>query len=218
MARARAEQGQNVARMFADAKVSYPPKQLYLRGFKHERQLELWAGGSTGPLRLVHSFPFCSASGELGPKRRQGDLQVPEGFYEIDRFNRQSNFLLSLGVSYPNASDRLLGSKGRLGGDIFIHGACVSIGCIAIEDGPVQQLFLVALDARGAGAGRIAVHLFPRRLDEAGLEELKRHPAAAEHLGFWRSLQPAYQWFEQHHRVPKVGVDPRTGAYQIHPG
>ncbi|MFZ5471106.1 MAG: L,D-transpeptidase family protein [Myxococcota bacterium] len=215
VAEARQAKGQVIKDLFRAANLVYPPDELYVRAFKHEKELEVWAGKKGQPLSKVKSYSFCSASGELGPKRRLGDLQVPEGFYVVDRFNRRSNFLLSLGVSYPNDSDRLLGEKGWLGGDIFIHGSCVSIGCIAIEDGPIQEVFVMALDTRQR---RIPVHIFPRRLDAAGFEELARHPRANEHLQFWKGLQPGYLYFEEKHRPPRMTVDPKTGAYRIHKG
>ena len=137
---ARAEKTETVRALFAAALVPYPPARLFLRAFKREQVLELWAGPKTGSLTLVKTFPVCARSGTLGPKRRLGDLQVPEGAYRIDRFNATSNFYLSLGVDYPNASDRILGTPGRLGGDIFIHGDCVTIGCLPITDDLIKEL------------------------------------------------------------------------------
>ena len=215
---ARRAKGQAVKDAFKAAGVAYPAKEMLLRAFKAEKELEVWAGPKGKPLTRVKTIPFCYASGELGPKRVQGDAQVPEGFYVVDRYNPTSSFLLSLRVSYPNDSDRVLGVKNRLGGDIYIHGSCASIGCIAIEDGPIQELYLMALDAREAGA-TVGVHLFPRRLDDAGLAALEKAPGAtAELVSFWKGLQPGYLLFEQSRRPPRVTVDPRTGAYRFQPG
>jgi len=98
----------------------YPPHAILLRAFKKEASLELWATATADqPYVLVHEYRICTSSGVLGPKRRFGDEQVPEGFYELDWFNPQSNFFLSLHISYPNASDRVLGYRQNLGGDIF---------------------------------------------------------------------------------------------------
>ncbi len=108
---------------------------ILLRAYKQESELELWAKNKKDKqYTLLKTYKICASSGTLGPKRKQGDIQVPEGFYVIDRFNPVSNFYLSLGVSYPNASDKILGVKGALGGDIFIHGNCVTIGCLPISD------------------------------------------------------------------------------------
>src|SRR5687767_4805391 len=110
---------------FTKEGLAFPPREIFLRVFKKEKELELWTKDPAKGWTRAKSYPFCYASGNLGPKRKQGDLQVPEGFYHVDRFNPSSNFHLSLGVSYPNQSDRILGRKGELGGDIFIHGDCV---------------------------------------------------------------------------------------------
>ena len=125
--------------MFADAGVPYPAREIYLRAFKFEGQLELWArpANDHALFHLVHTYPIQCASGRLGPKRREGDGQVPEGFYFVERFNPRSLFHLSLGLNYPNASDRLLTTNpAQPGSDVFIHGNAVSVGCLAMGDGP----------------------------------------------------------------------------------
>ena len=208
VARAREDQAQALAKLFADAGLTYPPDELYLRAFKEEKVLEVWSGPRGKPLKLVTRYPICAASGELGPKRQEGDLQVPEGLYEIKSFNPTSSFHLSMEVSYPNASDRVLGTKGKLGGLIYLHGNCASIGCIAITDGPAEQVYLMASDAK---LRRLPIHIFPRRLDEAALKSLEASP----HHGFWKQLQPAYAQFEQTRRPPVAKVDAKTGAYAV---
>lgn len=216
---ARRERGEEVRRLFATAKVAYPPAQLYLRIFKHERQVEVWARDAAPAMKLVTTYRACATSGDLGPKRRQGDGQIPEGFYVVDRFNPTSNFYLSLGLDYPNASDRLLGERGNLGGDIFIHGDCVTIGCVPIED-DIKALYLMALDTYVSGGGRpVVVHLFPRRLDDAGVRELLGRGAMdAGLVEFWRSLVPAYELFERERVLPRTSVDPRSGRYSVRSG
>lgn len=217
---ARKNQTEKINALFKAAAVEYPARELYLRAFKDEGELELWAGpGKGAPLKKITTFSICMKSGDLGPKRQQGDGQVPEGFYKVDRFNARSNFHLSLGINYPNDSDRLRGKKGtRLGGDIFIHGSCVTIGCLPIRDEYIEQLYVIALDAKVAGARELPVHIFPRRLDskcQADLEEDSDGDKAL--LQFWQQLIPAYQAFEQTRRPPKVSVNPKTGAYIITP-
>ncbi|HYO64762.1 MAG TPA: L,D-transpeptidase family protein, partial [Archangium sp.] len=133
-----------VAKLFTRAGVSWPPEELYVRAFKQERELEVWAGAKGERLRKVKTFPFCAASGDVGPKRREGDEQVPEGFYTLDQFNPRSQFHLSMRVSYPNEADRRLGGR-PLGGAIYVHGNCMSIGCIALQDGPIEELYLMVL-------------------------------------------------------------------------
>ncbi len=214
---ARARRGEEVRRLFVEAGLPYPAPRLYIRVFKKERVVELWGGRRRGAMVLVRTFPICASSGRLGPKRRQGDGQVPEGFYVIDRFNAYSNFHLSLGIDYPNRSDRIRGRAAGvadLGGDIFIHGECVTIGCIPIENGPIEVLFLAALDTRRAGQAKIPVHVFPARLDEAGMAALEAATEDRSLVRFWRELQPAYLAFERTHRVPRVWVDAQ-GAYHL---
>jgi murein L,D-transpeptidase YafK len=109
-------------RMFEEKKLTYPPRAILFRAFKKEAQLELWVSEAPGAtFTLIHTYPICATSGVLGPKRKFGDVQVPEGFYELDWFNPQSNFYLSLHISYPNSADRILGSRANPGGDIFLH-------------------------------------------------------------------------------------------------
>lgn len=207
------EKTEILQRLFEERGVEFPPPRIFLRAFKHEGLLELWVWReSEQGYSLLKTYPICSRSGELGPKRQQGDLQVPEGFYYLDRFNPASNFHLSLGIDYPNASDRLLGVAGDLGGDIFIHGACVTIGCIPVTTDLIKEVYVIALEARVNGQGRIPVHIFPSRLDTEQLEWLETQTADAELLSFWRNLQPGYTYFEQHRRLPKIIVGP-NGQY-----
>ena len=120
---------------FKAAGVSSANFYLFLRAFKQEKQIEAWVSSSPdGPFKLIANYDVCAASGGLGPKIKQGDLQVPEGVYSIDRFNPISSFHLSLGIDYPNTADLKRSAKANPGGDIFIHGACASIGCLAITD------------------------------------------------------------------------------------
>jgi murein L,D-transpeptidase YafK len=217
VAAARQNRARSLSTLFASVGVQYPPAELYLRAFKQERELEVWAGARGQPLTKVKTYAFCAASGELGPKRQEGDLQVPEGFYTVDLFNPRSAFHLSMRVSYPNESDRLLGRR-PLGGAIMVHGNCVSIGCIAIEDDPIEELYVLTLDGGAKMARAVPIHIFPRRLDAEGLAALEQLPYASESLmAFWRSLEPGWRLFEETHRPPKVTVDPKTGAYRVRP-
>jgi murein L,D-transpeptidase YafK len=180
--------------------------------------LELWARrDSREPFRRVAEYPFCATSGELGPKRREGDGQIPEGFYLVDRFNPASRFHLSLGLNYPNASDRRRGLPGQLGGDIFIHGGCATIGCIPLTDAGIEDIYLAAVEAVGSGQAAVPAHIFPARLDEAGYARLHEHfTGRPDLLGFWREIRPAFLFFEAHRRLPRIGVD-SEGRYRIQP-
>lgn len=128
---------------FTTAKAAYPPKKIALIGLKKENQLELWAEEG-GKWKFLHSYPVLAASGMAGPKLRQGDLQVPEGFYKIIVMNPNSSYHLSMKLDYPNTFDKKRAEeegRGNLGGDIFIHGRDVSIGCLALGDPAIEELF-----------------------------------------------------------------------------
>ncbi len=132
--------------LFEKNSVAYPPARITLIGLKEEKQLELWAGNATGPMRLLKTYPIKAASGGPGPKLREGDRQVPEGIYAIESLNPNSRYHLALRVNYPNAFDRAQAQKeGRsnLGGDIMIHGKAVSIGCLAMGDSAAEEIFIL---------------------------------------------------------------------------
>jgi len=139
-----------LAPYFAAARVPYPPARFVLVGFKYEGELHLLAAAEGGDLALIRTYPILGASGVLGPKLRQGDLQVPEGIYGIEYLNPNSVAHLSLRIGYPNAYDVARAEEdGRyaLGGDIMIHGGWVSVGCLAMGDGAAEDLFVLAADA-----------------------------------------------------------------------
>lgn len=204
---------------FAAAGVPYPNASLYFRGFKAEKMVELWAPPAPGaPYKLIKSWPICALSGKLGPKRVQGDLQVPEGYYTLDQFNPESNYLLSMRVSYPNKADRILGDKADPGGLIYIHGNCVTIGCLPMTDGGIQEIYLAALEAHAAGQKEIPFHIFPARLDAAGLAQLRRvYANDPAFLAFWDTLRPGYESFEKTHHPPRMTVAP-DGRYLFSEG
>lgn len=211
---AYAEREETARKLFTERGLSWPPAYIFLRVFKKEMSLELWASESrTSAFTLVKTYPICAASGDLGPKRRQGDYQVPEGFYRVSGFNPASNFYLSLRVNYPNRSDTILGNRSALGGDIFIHGNCVTIGCIPIQD-EIKELYLIAVEVKHRGR-EIPVHIFPSRLTDENLATLQK--AYSDHgdlLPFWQNLKPGFDFFETNHKLPKVTVDD-AGKYKF---
>ena len=165
-------------------------------------------------LEQLKTYEICSRSGRLGPKRRQGDRQVPEGFYHVDRFNPASRFHLSLGLDYPNASDRILSDQQHPGGDIFIHGDCVTIGCLPLTDHFIKELYIIALDSHEAGRP-VAVHVFPARMQGASWAKLEQHAGTdAELLAFWQNLRDGFNAFERSKRLPTISVDDR-GRYSF---
>lgn len=213
---ARNEKDDTLQMVWTSEGLRYPPHEIFLRAFKCEEVLELWArDADTARWVLMKAYPICEKSGVLGPKRKEGDLQVPEGFYSINIFNPTSTYYLSLGINYPNASDSVLGIKPRLGGDIMIHGDCVTIGCIPIQDDRIKEVYWLAVQARAGGQERIPVHIFPRRLDQAGMKALEdEFEGDAVRLAFWKTLQPGYEAFETTHRIPVITVD-SLGTYRL---
>ena len=213
-ARDSAEAALQVA--FVDRGLGYPAREIFLRVFKHERQMELWARSHPdAPFTLVKTYPVCALPGQLGPKSRIGDLQVPEGFYYIDQFNPRSDFHLSLRVNYPNTADRLRRSALALGGDIYIHGGCATVGCVPIEDRNIREVYWLAVQATEAGQRLIPVHIFPARLEEPTLRWLADtfHPEP-DLLDFWNNLAQGYAFFENTRRVPWITVD-QNGLYRV---
>lgn len=133
--------------LFKKAHVSYPPKNIALLAFKKERHIQLWAKDETNVWRYIHTYPLTAFSGRLGPKLKEYDRQIPEGVYRLTTFNPFSSMHLSMMINYPNHFDRLQASKdGRrqLGHSIFLHGKSFSVGCLAVGDKAIDQLFLLA--------------------------------------------------------------------------
>lgn len=182
--------------------------------YKAEAVLELFAKSKTETAyQKIATYKVCSKSGDLGPKRKQGDYQVPEGFYFIDRFNPASNYYLSLGLNYPNASDKIKSKAKYLGGDIFIHGDCVTIGCLPMTDDKIKEIYLYAIQARHNDQKKIPVYIFPFRMTELNIknysETYSDHKAL---LAFWANLKIGYAKFEKDKRELKFSVN-EVGDY-----
>ena len=154
------EAQQRIGVRFKQAGVAWPPVKIALLALKQSRKLELWAF-ARGQWHLIHIYPILGASGTAGPKLRQGDKQVPEGVYRVLWLNPKSRYHLSMKLDYPNADDRRHARKeGRNnpGGDIFIHGKDVSIGCIAIGDPAIEELYTLA---QRTGVKQVSVYIAP---------------------------------------------------------
>lgn len=151
-------------RFFEKSNVSYPPKDIALLAFKKERKLELWARNENQSWRFIHSYPLTATSGRLGPKLKERDGQIPEGIYRLTTFNPFSSMHLSMMIDYPNNFDRLQASKDgrkKLGDNIFLHGKSLSVGCLAIGDHAIDQLFLLS---RRVGLNHTKVIIAPNDL------------------------------------------------------
>ncbi len=223
---ARKKRGDIVKAAVAAVDVSWPPKAVFLRATKYADTgtdngvVEVWVGNDAhfkkggAPLKLALSHPICALSGEVGPKRKEGDGQIPEGFYSISALNPKSSFHLSLRVDYPNASDRARGkaldASARLGGDIMVHGSCVTIGCIPIQDDQIEEVYLIVSEAIGKKQP-VPIHIFPRPMTDAALSSLlasaERQAAPTTTAELWRELHAGWAAFESSHRVPQVRID-----------
>jgi murein L,D-transpeptidase YafK len=190
--------------------------RVFLRVFKSEKMIEMWVkGASDKSFQRFAEYPICASSGELGPKRKQGDGQVPEGFYAVSVFNPYSNYYVSLGLNYPNKSDRILGGKGDLGGAIMIHGNCVTIGCMPITDDKIKEVYVLAAEARNDGQEDIPVHVFPVKLNDENMKALeKRYSQDQGLLAFWRNLKTGFDYFEGKKKLPVISVA-ADGSYLV---
>ncbi len=146
---------------FADVKVAYPPRRVTLVGLKAERTLQVWVSGSDNKWAHLRDYPILGMSGVLGPKLKEGDMQVPEGLYRVESLNPNSLYHLALRVNYPNSQDRLWGKRdcrSELGSDIMIHGKACSIGCLAMGDEAAEDLFVLAAET---GIDNVSIILTP---------------------------------------------------------
>lgn len=200
------EKGEIVKSVLKSKNIDINKLKIYLRVFKTEKTIELWGQNSGDKqFKLIKTFDICASSGSVGPKRQMGDGQVPEGFYYIDRFNPWSNFYLSLGINYPNKSDKILGVKGRLGGDIFIHGNCVTIGCMPITDDKIKELYIYCVEAKNNGQTKIPVTIFPEKLTDKNFNTLKqKYSDDNDKINLWTDLKKAFDLFEKQKNLPKI--------------
>ena len=209
---ARAARQRSIEQRCKAAGLPYPPRELFLRAFKQPGELEVWGREKGDQFQRIGIFGLTAASGRPGPKRKEGDMQVPEGCYKVAVFNPESSFHLSLGIDYPNASDRVLSDAKAPGSDIYIHGGAVSIGCLPIGDDAIDEVFLLASDVKARGQTEIPVHIFPARMEGAAWEQtLAAYP---QHAAFWKQLEPIYLAFGRTLRVPRVEVD-SDGSYRL---
>lgn len=202
-------------KQFAAKGLHWPARYMYVRSFKYDGQLEVWVSNSRKEaFKLFKTYRVCALAGSLGPKRMQGDYQVPEGFYYINEFNPNSNYYLSLGLNYPNVSDKILADPVKPGGDIYIHGSCVTVGCIPINDQQIEELYTLAAHAKSAGQDYIPVHIFPVRYDnKRSVDYLATLSKNDEKLKtFAAKLEAVYDHFEATHQLPVVMTD-NQGEY-----
>lgn len=176
----------------------------------------MWAAAAAeGPFVHLGDHAVCASSGGPGPKARLGDGQVPEGLYRVTTLNPWSRYHLSLRLDYPNAADRARNPgvpQRSLGGEIFMHGNCVTIGCIPIGDEAIEEVYLAALDVRARG-GEVAVLVLPARPGGPGWTALTKD-AAPGHTRLWSSLAAISQQLDASHRLPRVRAG-SDGTYLV---
>ncbi|MDB4525899.1 serine hydrolase [Akkermansiaceae bacterium] len=175
---------------------------VFIRAFKEERELELWMQEKDSD-KFVHlrTYPIVAASGNLGPKQAEGDYQVPEGFYYVPprMMNPNSRFHLAFNIGYPNEFDR---SHGRTGSFIMVHGSNISIGCLAMTDEKIEEIYTLCNAAHRGGQKFFRVHIFPFHMTAERMTEA----AENEWLPFWVNLEKGYRWFEEKKTLPNVTV------------
>ncbi|HTI09095.1 MAG TPA: L,D-transpeptidase family protein [Puia sp.] len=197
-------------KQFREKGLTWPARYVYIRSFKYDSQLEVWVKNiKDEKYKLFKSYKVCALAGTLGPKRMAGDYQVPEGFYYINEFNPRSEYHLSLGLNYPNASDRILSDSTQPGGDIYIHGSCVTTGCIPITDAQIEELYILAAHAKDMGEDFIPVHIFPVNFNNArSVDYLNKYlQTFSEYTPFAKSMRSAFYYFEKYREVPFVMVN-----------
>lgn len=212
------EKGEDSLRkQFLAKGLKWPAKYIYFRSFKYEKQLEIWVKNDVrDTFQLFKIYKICRTSGKMGPKRKQGDMQVPEGFYYINEFNPNSNYHLALGLNYPNLVDRSKGDTKDPGGDIYIHGSCVSVGCIPILDNQIEEVYMLASIARLQGEDYIPVHIFPIRYNLANSLTFLQNQMKdnLDWVHFNEQLEKSFNYFERTHKLPLVLVNGK-GEYVI---
>lgn len=200
---------------FSEKGFEWPAKFMYIRSFKHDSKVEIWLKNTRKEkYRLFKTYRVCMQSGSMGPKRLQGDFQIPEGFYYINQFNPNSQYHLSLGLNYPNASDKVLSDSLRPGNGIYIHGSCVSIGCVAVNDDDIEEIYTLAAYAKAAGQEFIPVHIFPVNFNNKKSTEylhtiVENNPSLKK---FFEQLRKAFSIFEETRQLPVVMIE-RNGTY-----
>lgn len=177
---------------------------MLINAYKAEGKLEVWLKAKSDKnYSLFRTYDFCAHSGTLGPKVIEGDGQTPEGFYYINVFNPMSSFHLSLGVNYPNDVDLArTGEERKPGGDIYIHGNCVTVGCIPLTDEKIKEVYVLAVEARNSGQDKIPVNIYPFKMTQGNMKKYATQFPAQ--LSFWKTLQPGYLAFEKNRNALNV--------------
>ena len=178
-----------------------PSAPTLIRTYKKEAELEIWKMKSNGEYALLKTYPMCRWSGQLGPKKREGDMQVPEGFYSIapGQMNPNSHYYLAFNVGYPNAYDR---SYGRTGGNVMVHGVCSSAGCFSMTDEQVADIYAIARESFQGGQREIQLQSYPFHMTAQNMAKFRLDP----NIAFWKNLKEGADHFEVTKTEPSVLV------------
>ena len=174
---------------------------IFVRIFKEESELEVWKARDDGRFYHFKTYPICNWSGNVGPKTALGDKQAPEGFYRVSdtQMNPNSQYYLAFNLGYPNAYDR---SLQRTGDALMVHGKCKSVGCYAMTDALMEEIYSLAREALKGGQTSFEVHAFPFRMTEANMARYQGNP----NVPFWKTLKQGYDFFEKYRLPPTVAV------------
>ncbi len=166
---------------------------IFIRILKKEKRLEFFIKKSK-KFKLFKTYPICYFSGNLGPKEKEGDRQSPEGFYFVkpSQLNPWSSYHLSFNIGFPNKYDR---EHGRTGKYLMVHGSCVSIGCYAMTDGIIEEIYTLINEAFKQGQPYFKIHIFPFKMKN--ISKYKKN----KWFSFWQNLKEGYDYFE-HNQVP----------------
>jgi murein L,D-transpeptidase YafK len=174
---------------------------ILARIFKEEAELEIWKKNRNGEYALLKSYPICRWSGDLGPKKKEGDRQAPEGFYTITpgQMNPASNYYLAFNTGFPNTYDR---AWGYTGSELMVHGDCSSRGCYAMTDAQIQEIYALARESFFGGQNAFQLEAFPFRMTALNMAKHRNNP----NFAFWKMLKEGYDHFEATKQEPKVAV------------
>lgn len=183
------------------ARDTTPASPMLVRVFKESSELEVWKPDTSGEYRLLKTYAICKWSGELGPKVKEGDYQSPEGFYNVSpaMMNPKSSYYLSFNTGFPNKYDR---AHGRTGTNLMVHGDCKSVGCYAMTDDQMKELYALARESFAGGNESFKLELYPFRLTDENMARFSTNP----HIEFWRNLKQGYDVLDATKRPPDVDV------------
>jgi len=185
----------------------YLGQPIFMRIFKEENELEVWIKKDL-TYGLFKTYSICKYSGKLGPKLKEGDEQSPEGFYtvSITALNPWSDFHLSFNLGYPNEFDRI---HKRTGGALMVHGKCTSVGCFAMDDFRIEEIYTIVDAAMSGGQEQFAVHIFPFHMTWDKMAKNAESPW----IPFWENLKQGYDFFQGHRNPPMVTVEEQQYAF-----